>query len=147
MTQPSSSESTNGKSPPVGKFTLKDEKTGNGWRAMLGDSCERIKEIEENSIGLSVFSPPFPGMYAYTNSPRDIGNCKDFKQLLAHFGVMMPEIAPTDTNLVERTYLSSSDVIRERVVLSLGYELELPAPLAAGASPPLKGYELAVPIQ
>ena len=28
MTQPSSSESTNGKTPPVGKFTLKDEKTG-----------------------------------------------------------------------------------------------------------------------
>lgn len=70
----------------------KDERTGNGWRMMLGDSCERIKEIEDATIGLSVFSPPFPGMYAYTNSPRDLGNAKDFKQLMEHFGYMLKDI-------------------------------------------------------
>jgi len=70
----------------------KDDARGDGWAMMLGDSCERIKEVTTDSIGLSVFSPPFPGMYAYTNSPRDIGNCKDFRQLLEHFGVMMPEL-------------------------------------------------------
>jgi DNA modification methylase/superfamily II DNA or RNA helicase len=66
--------------------------TGKNWTLMLGDSCERIKEIEGNTIGLSVFSPPFPGMYAYTNSPRDIGNCKDFEQLIAHFAFLMDDI-------------------------------------------------------
>lgn len=69
-----------------------DEASGNGWRLMLGDSCERIKEIEADSVGLSVFSPPFPGMYAYTNSVRDVGNVKDFSELIAHFKFLMADI-------------------------------------------------------
>src|SRR5262249_2964483 len=69
-----------------------EDRWGNGWKLLLGDSCERIKEIESDSIGLSVFSPPFPGMYAYTNSSRDVGNVKDFSQLIAHFGFLMPEL-------------------------------------------------------
>lgn len=64
--------------------------SGDGWRMMLGDSCERIKELPENSIGLSVFSPPFPGMYAYSNSPRDIGNCDAVDEMLSHFEFLMP---------------------------------------------------------
>jgi len=70
----------------------KDEKRGENWRFMLGDTCERIKEIESNSVGLTVFSPPFPGMYAYTNSARDIGNCKDFQELIEHFSFMMEDL-------------------------------------------------------
>lgn len=69
-----------------------DQATGNGWTLNLGDSCERIKEIPDNSIGLTVFSPPFPGMYAYTNSPRDVGNVASFTQLIEHFGYMMDDM-------------------------------------------------------
>lgn len=65
---------------------------GDGWRMMLGDSCERIKEIQDGTVGLSVFSPPFPGMYAYTNSPRDIGNCTHVREMLDHFAYIMPEL-------------------------------------------------------
>lgn len=69
-----------------------DEANGDGWKLMLGDSCELIKDIKSDSIGLSVFSPPFPGMYAYTNSVRDIGNVKNFSELLAHFSFLMDEL-------------------------------------------------------
>lgn len=65
---------------------------GKGWRLLLGDSCERIKELADNEVGLSIFSPPFPGMYAYTNSARDIGNVKNFSELIDHFGFLMPEL-------------------------------------------------------
>jgi DNA modification methylase/superfamily II DNA or RNA helicase len=65
---------------------------GNDWHLMMGDSCERIKEIETDSVGLSVFSPPFPGMYAYTNSPRDIGNSTSIDEMMTHFSHMMPEL-------------------------------------------------------
>jgi DNA modification methylase/superfamily II DNA or RNA helicase len=68
------------------------EASGKAWRLMLGDSCERIKEIPDNTIGLSVFSPPFPGMYAYSNSPRDIGNCDHVAEMLTHFSYMMPDV-------------------------------------------------------
>jgi DNA modification methylase len=63
----------------------KDEATGNGWRLLLGDCCERIDEIDTDSVGLSVFSPPFPGMYAYSNSARDIGNSTHIDEMIEHF--------------------------------------------------------------
>lgn len=64
----------------------------NTFTAMLGDSCERLKEIPDNSIGLSVFSPPFANMYSYTNSARDIGNAKSSSELIAHLDHMTPEL-------------------------------------------------------
>jgi len=69
-----------------------DSASGEDWDLLLGDSCERIKEIESDSVGVSVFSPPFPGMYAYTNSPRDLGNVESIDEMIRHFGYLMPEL-------------------------------------------------------
>jgi DNA modification methylase len=49
-------------------------KNDNYW-IMNGDSCDLIKEIEDNSIDLSVFSPPFSTLFTYSDSIRDMGNC------------------------------------------------------------------------
>ena len=42
-----------------------------------GDSCEVIKSIPDNSIHYTIFSPPFSSLYTYSNSDRDMGNCKN----------------------------------------------------------------------
>lgn len=55
------------------------------WKLYLGDSVEMIDKIESESIGLSVFSPPFPGMYAYTNSERDMGNVRSMEEMVEQF--------------------------------------------------------------
>lgn len=70
----------------------RDTATGTDWTMHLGDSVEVIREIGENSVGLSVFSPPFPGMYAYTNSSRDVGNVKNIQELINHFKFLMGDI-------------------------------------------------------
>jgi DNA modification methylase len=62
-----------------------DVATGEDWTLYLGDSIRRMDEIPDNSIGLAVFSPPFPGMYAYTNSAHDMGNSTSIDQLMEHF--------------------------------------------------------------
>jgi DNA modification methylase len=69
-----------------------DEATGDGWRMMLGDCVERIKEVESDSVGLSVFSPPFPGMYAYTNSVRDMGNVRDQDEMIEQYSFLATEL-------------------------------------------------------
>ncbi len=71
---------------------VEDSKSGDGWKMMLGDSVERIEEVETESCGLIVFSPPFPGMYVYGNSPRDIGNCLTFEELLTHYTFLAPKL-------------------------------------------------------
>lgn len=59
---------------------------------MLGDCVERTAEIEDESVGLSVFSPPFPGMYVYSDSERDMGNSRSVEELVEHFGFLIPEL-------------------------------------------------------
>lgn len=77
--------------------TTKDEykeqtvKTEN-WTAMLGDSCIRIKEIPDESVDLSVYSPPFADLFVYSNSLHDLGNCKDWNEFFNHYGYLVSEI-------------------------------------------------------
>lgn len=69
-----------------------DEKQGDRWRLMLGDCVERTAEVETESVGLSVFSPPFPGMYVYSDSPRDMGNAHNITELIEHYSYLIPEL-------------------------------------------------------
>jgi DNA modification methylase len=65
---------------------------GDRWTLMLGDCVERTAEVETESVGLSVFSPPFPGMYVYSDSPRDMGNARSVEDLVEHFAFLIPEL-------------------------------------------------------
>jgi DNA modification methylase len=66
--------------------------TGAGWDLHLGDCVERLSEVADESVGLSVFSPPFPGMYAYTNTPRDMGNVSSQQQMVEQYAYLVPEL-------------------------------------------------------
>lgn len=65
---------------------------GDNYELHLGDNIELIKTIPDNSIGLSVFSPPFASLFTYSNSIRDMGNCRDKDDFLAHFSYLTTEI-------------------------------------------------------
>lgn len=69
-----------------------DEATGDGWILKLGDSSERLSEIEDQSVGLSVFSPPFLSLYTYSPSERDLGNSADPDTFWSHFGFISSEL-------------------------------------------------------
>jgi len=72
---------------------MTDKQTGENWTAELGDSCELIKGIATDSIGYSIFSPPFASLYTYSNSNRDMGNCKTDEEFMQHFGeYLVPEM-------------------------------------------------------
>lgn len=66
-----------------------DVATGQDWTLYLGDSVLQIDKIKSESVGLSVFSPPFPGMYVYTNSPHDMGNVGDIDEMIDQFRFLM----------------------------------------------------------
>lgn len=68
---------------------VRDVAEGDGWALHLGDCRDVASELPSDSIGLSVFSPPFPGMYVYSDSPRDMGNTHDLRE----FAGMMRELA------------------------------------------------------
>ena len=68
------------------------------WKIMLGDSAERLKELDDQSIDLVVTSVPFPAMYSYTDSERDIGNYDNSADLISHlkyvFISLLPKMKP-----------------------------------------------------
>ncbi len=57
-----------------------------------GDSVEMIRGIPDNSIHYTMFSPPFASLYTYSNSDRDMGNCKDDKEFYNHFKFLAGEL-------------------------------------------------------
>ncbi len=69
-----------------------NETTGDGWTAIKGDSCIKIKDIKNESIDLSIYSPPFADLFVYSNSERDLGNCRNWEEFFQHYGFIVKEI-------------------------------------------------------
>jgi len=65
---------------------------GNKFTALLGDSCETIKTLDEESVDLSIFSPPFFSLYTYSPSMRDMGNSLNDDEFWTHFKFLIPEL-------------------------------------------------------
>lgn len=57
-----------------------------------GDSCELIKNIPNDSIHYTIFSPPFASLYTYSNSDRDMGNSKGDEEFYEHFKFLAKEL-------------------------------------------------------
>lgn len=57
-----------------------------------GDTCEVITAIPSDSVGLSVYSPPFSSLYTYSNSDRDLGNSKTDDEFFTHFEFIVREL-------------------------------------------------------
>ncbi len=86
-----------------------DIKVGHGWTAMLGDSCKRLTELKENSIDLSVYSPPFDDLFTYTASEYDLGNSNGWGEFFAHYHFIIKEILRV-TKPGRLTCVHSSDI-------------------------------------
>jgi hypothetical protein len=63
------------------------------WSMYRGDCVEVLKGIPDQSIGYSIFSPPFASLYTYSNSPRDMGNSRDDQDFAEHFGFLVDQLA------------------------------------------------------
>lgn len=70
---------------------ITDDAAGESWRLMLGDSCERLAELPDESVDLSVYSPPFASLFTYSPSERDLGNSASRAEFLEHYGFIIRE--------------------------------------------------------
>ena len=69
-----------------------NQKISEFYSMYQGDSVEVLKGIPSNSIHYSIFSPPFASLYTYSNSDRDMGNCKSDKEFENHFKYLVKEL-------------------------------------------------------
>jgi DNA modification methylase len=69
-----------------------EQVTADNFTAIHGDCVEAIKGLPDACVGYSIFSPPFASLYTYSNSPRDLGNCRTDAEFFEHFDFLIAEL-------------------------------------------------------
>lgn len=69
-----------------------DQEITDEYAIYNGDCMEISKEFPDNKLHLSVYSPPFGGLYYYSSSERDLSNCKDYKEFFEHYKYVVSEV-------------------------------------------------------
>ncbi|MEO7048907.1 MAG: DNA methyltransferase [Ferruginibacter sp.] len=68
------------------------EVIGDNFTYQLGDCVQLIKNIPDESIGFSIFSPPFSDLYCYSDELEDMGNSKNYKEFMIAFKFLAKEL-------------------------------------------------------
>ncbi len=74
-------------------MAITDQLTTDRYALYSGDCMEVLPALPSNSIHLSLYSPPFGGLYCYSSSDRDLSNCRDYEQFMAQYEFIVREIA------------------------------------------------------
>lgn len=64
----------------------------NEYAIYRGDCVEVMGDLPADSIHLSVYSPPFGGLYCYSSDDRDLSNCIDYDEFFAHYDFVIREV-------------------------------------------------------
>jgi len=68
-----------------------NESKGENYHIYNADCVEVASQLPDNSIGFSVYSPPFSSLYTYSNSDRDMGNCKTHSEFFEQYKFLIKE--------------------------------------------------------
>lgn len=69
-----------------------DEVKNDWYHIRRGDCVQLIQDLENESVGFSIFSPPFAELYTYSSHVEDMGNSKDYNEFLTQFGFLVREL-------------------------------------------------------
>lgn len=70
-----------------------EQEITNSYAIYNGDCVEVMKSMPSESVHLSVYSPPFGGLYNYSSNERDMSNCADYAEFFDHYDYVVSEIA------------------------------------------------------
>lgn len=68
-----------------------NEAHGESWTAYHGDCVDVVRQLPDNSIGFSVYSPPFASLFVYSESECDMGNSADDEEFADHYAFLIAE--------------------------------------------------------
>lgn len=73
-------------------MNVKDQYIDERMALYHGDSCEVLREIPDNSVHFEIYSPPFASLYTYSNSERDLGNCRTQREFFEQFAYIVEQL-------------------------------------------------------
>jgi DNA modification methylase len=73
-------------------MAVKDQVLTDQYALYLGDCLEVMEALPDESIHLSIYSPPFAGLYQYSSDERDLSNSRSYAEFREHFGYVIAEL-------------------------------------------------------
>ena len=73
-------------------MAVKDQHLGENYALYNGDCIEVMRDIPDDRINLSIYSPPFGGLYHYSSSERDLSNSDSYEDFFEHFKFVVREL-------------------------------------------------------
>jgi DNA modification methylase len=73
-------------------MAITEQKIEDRYAIYLGDCMEVMPGLKAESVHLSIYSPPFAGLYHYSSSERDLSNCRDYAEFFQHYEYVVKEI-------------------------------------------------------
>lgn len=74
-------------------MAVKNQEIGERYAIYNGDCVEVMEGFPEGSVHLSIYSPPFGGLYHYSSNERDLSNCDDYDSFFDHYRFVVRELA------------------------------------------------------
>lgn len=74
-------------------MAVKDQTITSEYALYNGDCIEVMRALKSQSVDLSIYSPPFCGLYNYSSNPQDLSNCRNYSEFFNHYGYVIAEIA------------------------------------------------------
>jgi DNA modification methylase len=72
-------------------MAVADQLITDKYAIYLGDCMEVAQKMPADSVHLSVYSPPFCGLYNYSSSDRDFSNCRSYEEFMTNYGFLVAE--------------------------------------------------------
>lgn len=69
-----------------------DQELTTDYALYNGDTMEVLPTLKDESVGMSIYSPPFPELYQYSSDPRDMSNCKNYREGMDQFRFVIQQI-------------------------------------------------------
>jgi len=74
-------------------MAVKDQTITNDYAIYNGDCIETMRTMPDGTVDLSIYSPPFCGLYNYSSNERDLSNCRSYQEFFIHYGYVIAEVA------------------------------------------------------
>jgi DNA modification methylase len=73
-------------------MAVAEQKITDEYAAYNGDAMEVLPTLRDGSVHLSIYSPPFAGLYVYSSSERDLSNCSGYDEFFEQYDFIVREI-------------------------------------------------------
>ena len=71
---------------------IRGQEVADTYSLYWGDCMELMPELPDESVGLAVYSPPFPELYQYSNDPRDMSNCTKYEEGIDQYQFIIAQV-------------------------------------------------------